>query len=226
MIWNDTHSFLNRYLGPSLVLLVVLVVQERAGGGEPAPAGNAADSKVDAASVEFFEKSVRPILATRCQGCHGPNKQKGGLRLDARGAILAGGTTGPAVVPGNPKESLLVDAINYGETYQMPPKSKLPAAEIATLTDWVQKGAPWGIETPLGPSNPKAAKEPGKSDRVSREIFQERAKYWSFQPIRRQRPPPSATNAGTGLETRSIGSSWPRSKNKGSLRHPRPRSAR
>ena len=84
--------------------------------------------QADPAAVEFFEKSVRPILAARCQGCHGPAKQKGGLRLDARATILAGGTTGPAVVPGNPKESLLVDAINYGETYQMPPKSKLPPA--------------------------------------------------------------------------------------------------
>ena len=59
--------------------------------------------------------------------------------------VLAGGSTGPAVVPGNPRESLLVDAINYGETYHMPPKSKLPPEEIATLTEWVQRGAPWGI---------------------------------------------------------------------------------
>ena len=57
-------------------------------------------------------------------------------------AVLAGGSTGPAIVPGNPKESLLVDAINYGETFQMPPKSKLPDAEIATLTEWVKRGAP------------------------------------------------------------------------------------
>jgi len=192
MIWNDEHSFLNRSIGP-LLLLVVLVVLGRADGGEPAPAGSEAEAKVDAASVEFFEKSVRPILATRCQRCHGPAKQKGGLRLDARGAILAGGRTGPAVVPGNPKESLLVDAINYGETYQMPPKSKLPAAEIATLTDWVQKGAHWGVETRAGTSNPKAAKEAGKSDQVSKEIFQERAKYWSFQPIRRVTPPTGST---------------------------------
>ena len=98
----------------------------------------------DPAAVEFFEKQVRPILSARCQGCHGPAKQKGGLRLDARETALAGGSTGPAVVPGKPNESLLVDAINYGETYHMPPKSKLPPEEIATLTEWVQRGAPWG----------------------------------------------------------------------------------
>ena len=102
----------------------------------------------DPAGVEFFEKQVRPILSARCHGCHGPAKQKGGLRLDARETVLAGGSTGPAVIPGNPKDSLLVDAINYGETYHMPPKSKLPPEEIATLTEWVQRGAPWGIGTP------------------------------------------------------------------------------
>jgi hypothetical protein len=190
MIWNSMPSYLNRYIRPALAL-VLLVLDGSAGGSEPTPGRNepAAKAGFDTASVEFFEKSVRPILATRCQGCHGSAKQKGGLRLDARAAILAGGTTGPAVVPGNPKESLLVDAINYGEAYQMPPKSKLPAAEIATLTDWVQKGAPWGIETPTGTSKPNSTKEAGKSDQVSREIFQERAKYWSFQPIRRVTPP-------------------------------------
>ena len=58
-------------------------------------------------------------------------------------AALKGGDTGPAIVPGKPKESLLIDAINYGELYQMPPKSKLPAEEIAALTKWVELGAPW-----------------------------------------------------------------------------------
>src|ERR1700719_704756 len=98
---------------------------------EPGFGSGDSATKSDPAAVEYFEKNVRPILATRCQGCHGPTKQKGGLRLDARASILTGGSTGPAVVPGNPAESLLVDAINYGEALQMPPKSKLPDAEIA-----------------------------------------------------------------------------------------------
>jgi len=147
----------------------------------------------DPASVEFFEKSVRPILAARCQGCHGPLKQKGGLRLDARAAVLAGGTSGPAVMPGNTQESLLVDAINYGEPYQMPPKSKLPDAEIATLTEWVRRGVPWGVESSRGAA---AAGGIGKSkpDGLSKSQMQERARYWSFQPIRRVTPPaPSET---------------------------------
>ena len=98
-----------------------------------------AESPTDPAAVEFFEKKVRPLLAARCQMCHGPDKQKGNLRLDSRSAVLKGGDTGPAILPGKPDESLLVDAIRYGETYQMPPKSQLPAEEIATLVDWVRK---------------------------------------------------------------------------------------
>jgi uncharacterized protein DUF1553/uncharacterized protein DUF1549/cytochrome c len=163
----------------------------RAGDTEPKRAGA---GKADPAAVEFFEKDVRPILATRCQGCHGPAKQKGGLRLDARASILAGGTSGPAVVPGDPKESLLVDAINYGETYQMPPKSKLPDGEIATLTRWVQMGAPWGFEaesTARGKVDPTSpdSKDPRSKGTDWPTEFRTRSQHWSFQPIRRGTPP-------------------------------------
>jgi hypothetical protein len=192
MRWNDHIPCRNRHAGPSLLLvcLVALVSANcRVDGAELSPATAEGENKADAAAIEFFEKSVRPILATRCQGCHGPVKQKGGLRLDARGAMIAGGSTGPAVVPGKPKESLLVDAINYGETYQMPPKSKLPAEEIATLTEWVKRGAPWGVEMRTDATVPAAAKVAPKSDKLSKEEFKERARYWSFQPIRHVTPP-------------------------------------
>ncbi|HEX3446758.1 MAG TPA: PSD1 and planctomycete cytochrome C domain-containing protein, partial [Isosphaeraceae bacterium] len=116
-------------------------------------------------------------------------KQKGGLRLDARTALLVGGSTGPALVPGNPAESLLVDAINYGEALQMPPKSKLPDAEIAALTEWVKRGAPWGIQTPVATANAADAKPSDKSDQLSREEYQKRARFWSFQPIKQVTPP-------------------------------------
>ena len=73
------------------------------------------------ADLEFFEKQVRPILARRCYECHsGRAKElKGGLRLDSRAAILTGGDTGPAIVPGNQEESVLIDAINYVLTLQL-----------------------------------------------------------------------------------------------------------
>ncbi len=160
-----------------------------AAGDEPSDAPPAAASAAvtsaaadpsDPADVEFFEKKVRPLLAARCHQCHGQAKQKGNLRLDSRAAVLKGGDTAPAVVPGKPDESLLVDAIRYGETYQMPPKSQLPADEIATLVEWVRRGAPWGHQ----------AAAAGESARPAAAFdLQARAGHWSFQPLAAAEPP-------------------------------------
>ena len=158
---------------PRLALLAVLVAAGRAGAEDMPP-------RFDASALESFEKEVRPILAERCQVCHGPSKQKGGLRLDSRAAALAGGDSGPAVVPGRPGDSLLVDAINYGEHVQMPPKSKLPPAEVAALTKWVATGAAW----PADQNKSQAGPASGIAN------WQERAKHWSLQPVRRADPPP------------------------------------
>src|SRR3954469_19160993 len=98
---------------------------------------------VDPAGADFFETKVRPLLAAHCWECHGPDKQKSGLRLDSRQAILKGGDTGPAMMVGKPEESPLVEAIGYDGPVQMPPKGKLSKAEIASLSDWVKRGAPW-----------------------------------------------------------------------------------
>jgi mono/diheme cytochrome c family protein len=133
----------------------------------------------DAAGIEFFEKSIRPLLASRCFECHGAQKQKGSLRLDSRAAALKGGDTAPAVIPGKPEESLLVDAIRYGDTYQMPPKSQLPAEEIAALVEWVRIGAPWGAD-----SAPVATANSAVTFNLA-----ERAKHWSFQPLTEVVPP-------------------------------------
>src|SRR5437867_2249179 len=67
------------------------------------------------AQVEFFEKSVRPILAAHCFECHGADKQKGDLRLDTRSSMMEGGESGPAIVPGNPKMSLLIQAVHNND---------------------------------------------------------------------------------------------------------------
>jgi hypothetical protein len=129
-------------------------------------------------ATEFFEKEVRPLLVSRCHSCHGAEKQKGGLRLDSREAALRGGDTGPAVVPGNSAESPLVEAINYGELVQMPPKSKLPPAEIAALTKWVEMGAPWPSASVAARSTPADVLD-----------LRGRASHWSFQPVGAGTPP-------------------------------------
>jgi len=109
---------------------------------------SAAEPEFSAAQLEFFESKVRPLLVARCFKCHGPKAKKlqGGLLLDSRAALLRGGDTGPAITPGDPAESLLIDSINYGDLYEMPPDSKMPKEEIALLTKWVEMGAPWPAE--------------------------------------------------------------------------------
>ena len=127
----------------SAVLVVVAWAAVRADGKLPAAAPGGARSRCG----RVFREE-RPAYSGRAvPGVPRASASKrGGCGSTRRAALIAGGSTGPAVVPGNPKESLLVDAINYGETYQMPPKSKLPADEIATLTEWVKRGVPWGAD--------------------------------------------------------------------------------
>ena len=81
---------------------------------------------------EFFEKNVRPVLADKCYKCHSAQaeKVKGGLLLDTREGARRGGDSGPAVVPGDLKSSLLIEAVHYeNKDFAMPPKKaggKLP----------------------------------------------------------------------------------------------------
>jgi cytochrome c553 len=135
----------------------------------------AEEAKPDAAQIEFFEKQVRPVLVTHCQRCHGPDKQKGGLRLDSRAAMLSGGDSGPAMVAGKPDASTLIKAIRYNDAIQMPPSKKLADEHIAALTTWVKMGAPW-------PPAPEAIRtvETGKEVPVTKE---DRG-FWSFQPVK------------------------------------------
>ena len=131
----------------------------------------------------FFEAKVRPLLISKCLECHGTEKPKAGLRLDSREAILAGGESGPAAIAGKPDESLLVEVISYRNTVQMPPKSKLADAEIATLTDWVRRGLPWPNSKPAGPS-------PVTANTTPTDFSDEQNAFWAFQPVRRESPPP------------------------------------
>jgi len=93
--------------------------------------------------AKFFEEHVRPVLTANCYKCH-TDEQSGGLRLDSRAAMISGGDTGPAIVPGDPDQSLLIKAINQTGSLKMPPKNhKLADGEIAALTQWVKDGAVW-----------------------------------------------------------------------------------
>ena len=127
----------------------------------------------NSAEAEFFEKKVRPVLVANCFRCHGDGKTKGGLSLSSRDGMLKGGDTGPAIVPGQPAKSLLIQAIRHEGETQMPPKKKLTDHEIADLTTWVQRGAPWPTIAAAG----DAIRSPGAP------ISAEDRAFWSFQPI-------------------------------------------
>lgn len=114
----------------------------------------------------FFETDVRPLLVEHCQKCHGPKKQEAGLRLDSRQAILKGGDSGPAVVPGKPDESLLIGAVRHTGDVKMPPAGKLKDRQIVALTQWVREGAVWPATE--------------ATDEKLAEIWR---RHWAFQPI-------------------------------------------
>ncbi|HXJ74671.1 MAG TPA: c-type cytochrome domain-containing protein, partial [Candidatus Dormibacteraeota bacterium] len=120
------------------------------------------------ADLAFFENRIRPLLAEQCFSCHGPDKQKGKLRLDSREAMLAGGEHGPALVPGQPEESKLIEAVrSTNADLQMPPKEPLGSRQVSDLVRWISLGAPWP-ETPAGATNVARAASPsgapGKQD--------------------------------------------------------------
>ena len=95
-------------------------------------------------AAENFEMKVRPILANRCYGCHS-TAPLGGLAVNSRNGLLKGGKTGPAVVPGKPEESLLIQAVAHtNDKMKMPLGApRMPDAEIAILTSWIKEGAFW-----------------------------------------------------------------------------------
>jgi hypothetical protein len=122
----------------------------------------------DPAAVEFFEKEIRPLLADKCQKCHGAGKARGDLRLTERALVLKGGGRGPAAVAGNAAESLLIEAVEQRGELKMPPKGKLSATEIGSLKRWIDLGLPW---PPSGSTAGSGAKDHGA------------ALWWAFQPV-------------------------------------------
>src|SRR5262249_38192371 len=126
----------------------------------PAPAAGRID----------FNRDIKPILQAHCVECHGPNKQKGGLRLDASEPALRGSDSGEIIGPEKSAESAFIRLVGgLDPKRKRPPKGTPPtSAEIAKLRAWIDQGAKW----------PKDA------------VLAEGAKHWSFQPVKRPTPPP------------------------------------
>jgi hypothetical protein len=162
---------------PASVRAEALALALAGGEGDPDPAG-----------IAFFEQKIRPVLVKECYACHsaGAKKVRGNLWLDTRAGVLAGGDTGPAVVPGKPEESTLMEALRH-EGLAMPPKNKLPDAVIADFERWINMGAP----------DPRAGQ--AAPARVEIDLAGGR-RFWSYQ-LPRHHPSPAVADADTG---------WPR----------------
>ncbi len=139
----------------------------------------AADSP-SAAGLDFFEKRIRPILVDHCYKCHGTTgKLKGGLNLETRDGLLRGGDTGPALEPGRPDQSRLIEAVRYrNQDLQMPPKSPLSGEQIQDLEKWVAMGAP----------DPRTQAAQAPPNRRVIDLVEGR-KFWAFQPMSHPVPP-------------------------------------
>jgi hypothetical protein len=145
---------------------VAIVISAVSLPGIPALAGGPAE----------FARDVSPILKDHCLGCHGPEKQKGGLRLDRRESALDGGESGePGIVPGKAAESRLIQLVTSGdEKRRMPPKGKpLGAAEIDVLRRWIDAGAVW-------PESAGAA----APARMELAVTDNDRDHWAFRPLK------------------------------------------
>ena len=144
----------------------------------------AADANPEA--VAFFEKRIRPLLVEHCYQCHAAeaDEVQGELLVDSRIGLRRGGYSGPAVVPGDPDQSLLIQAVRYkNPDLQMPPDAKLPAEKIADLEAWVKMGAPDPRRQAVAHAKKKTSDPEQGRD------------FWSMQPIA-DPPPPTISEPG------------------------------
>lgn len=131
------------------------------------------EQKQDRESIDFFENRIRPVLVDQCYSCHSIDAQEagdlqGGLLLDSRESSRQGGDSGPAVVPSNPDDSLILSALRY-EEFEMPPDGKLDEQTIADFERWIEMGAT----------------DPRDGQRVERKTIDIEAgrEFWSLQPL-------------------------------------------
>ncbi len=145
--------------------------------GEDQSPSEGTESSADrppASELEFFEKRIRPVLAENCYSCHSAaaEKLRGGLLLDSRWGWETGGDSGPAIVPGKPEESLLLSALRY-ESFEMPPRAKLPNEVIADFVRWIERGA----------ADPRARKTRSNASAEGFDL-EARRDWWSLRPVK------------------------------------------
>ncbi|MDQ6707021.1 MAG: DUF1549 domain-containing protein, partial [Acidobacteriota bacterium] len=136
----------------------------------------------------FFETKIRPVLATKCYGCHSSTAKApmGGLALNTKAGLAAGGSGGVVVVPGKPAESRLAKALTYADPHlQMPPSGKLPDSVIADFNQWIAGGA-------VDPRTDSISAG-GTPSPLRGMSIEDGRKWWAFQPVS-ERPAPKVRN--------------------------------
>ena len=131
-------------------------------------------ARADESPETFFELKIRPVFANDCLPCHGGKKTSSGLKVDSLEALIKGGDRGPAIVPGHPDTSLLIQAIRQThDEVEMPPDRRLPDDVIAAFAKWVADGAIW----------------PADRRRPSVPAGQSAARHWAFERVKAVEPP-------------------------------------
>lgn len=178
---HASHPALMRSIRMSLAPALTLAF---AGFGNAASTPATGAAKPTPAQIEFFESKIRPVLVGECYDCHSTKKEKGGLRLDSREAMLAGGDSGPLFVPGAPEKSLLIQSLSHTtpekELHMPKDGAKLEESRIADFKKWIADGAP----------DPRDKPEPVLSPEQSWEqALATRKQWWSFLPVKATEPP-------------------------------------
>ncbi|QDU75360.1 Planctomycete cytochrome C [Bremerella volcania] len=160
------------FVQAAMLLLVVCVLTARTVQAAP-------PSSQDLA---FFESKIRPLLVTHCVDCHGAETQESSLRVDTMSGMLGGGESGAAVIPKDPKHSLLLAAVRYDNQHlKMPPDGKMTDGQIKLLQQWIEMGAPHPDQLDKGGIQPRRAPIDWKAAR----------EYWAFRPVTRPEVPKS-----------------------------------
>jgi hypothetical protein len=171
---------------PACFAFTIVLASQVAAQSPSAPTSPPSDTPVLQVALTLFESKVRPILVERCYRCHGPESGSGKakLRVDSLESLLKGGVSGPAIVRGEPGQSLLILAVRHEGEISMPPKTKLAASEVDALIAWVKMGAPWPTKT--GDPARVASVDVGTIPRWPESARQ----FWAFQLPALAVPPP------------------------------------
>lgn len=167
MIPFGSTNFMKQIATLSLLLIILLIPSVQA----------------DEKGAVFYREKVHPILEQNCFKCHGgEDKLKGEFRVTSREGLLRGGEYGPGYDEADPAKSIFLEMISYKDAdYQMPPKAKLPAEQIAILDEWVKMGAPYDSALEIKGDPSEAHRGFTLSD--------DAREWWAYRPLSRSAPP-------------------------------------